>query len=164
MPFFFCLRDLSCPTNQGSNPHPWQWKCKVLTTGLPGTSQGNSCSMNNLRVILSSSCLLLVFLHYFLSLPTPYSHPLTLSSLPLLGKSVSFKDQHILQIVKLFSLGRFIFLWNWIYTPRKNPEGTTQRVVLHETKRFQGFKSNFSHESFLWHTLIDFLFLKFTGW
>ena len=31
----------------------------------------------------------------------------------------------------------------------KNPEGTTQRVVLHETKRLEGFKSNFSLESFL---------------
>ena len=23
---------------QGLNPHPWQWKCQVLTTGLPGKS------------------------------------------------------------------------------------------------------------------------------
>ena len=25
---------------QGSNPHPLHWQCKVLTTGLPGKSQG----------------------------------------------------------------------------------------------------------------------------
>ena len=165
MLFFLCLKDLSCSTNQGSNPRPRQWNCRVLTKGPPGTSQGNSWSTKNLRVILSSSCLLLFFLHYFLSLPTPHSHPLNSPlSLPLLGKSVSFKDQHILQIVKLFPLGRFLFLWNWISTPRKNPEGTTQRIVLHETKPLQGFKSNFIHESFLWHAPINFLFFNFTGW
>ena len=26
--------------DQGLNLHPWQWNCGVLTTGLPGNSQG----------------------------------------------------------------------------------------------------------------------------
>lgn len=24
--------------DKGLNPHPWQWKCRILTTGLPGNS------------------------------------------------------------------------------------------------------------------------------
>ena len=165
MLFFLCLKDLSCSTNQGSNPRPWQWNCRVLTKGPPGTSQGNSWSTKKLEgyfIFLLSSAF---FSPLFSFSPHPHSHPLNSPlSLPLLGKSVSFKDQHILQIVKLFPLGRFLFLWNWISTPRKNPEGTTQRIVLHETKPLQGFKSNFIHESFLWHAPINFLFFNFTGW
>ena len=30
--------------DQGSNPHPLQWKLRVLTTGLPGKSQENILS------------------------------------------------------------------------------------------------------------------------
>ena len=30
--------------DQGSNPCPLQWKCRVLTTGLPRNSQGSSGS------------------------------------------------------------------------------------------------------------------------
>ena len=32
------MRDLKFP-DQGSNPCPLQWKCRVLTTGPPGKSQ-----------------------------------------------------------------------------------------------------------------------------
>ena len=31
--------DFSSLTDQGSNPRPRHWKCRVLTTGLPGKSQ-----------------------------------------------------------------------------------------------------------------------------
>jgi len=36
--FFFPLYPLAMLPDQGLNPHPWQWKHKILSTGLPRNS------------------------------------------------------------------------------------------------------------------------------
>ena len=52
--FFFFLwgRGMLCSmgnlsSHQGLNPHPLQWTCGVLTTGLPGRSQGVSLDIHH---------------------------------------------------------------------------------------------------------------------
>ena len=53
--------DLSSPSNQGSNPHPVQWKCGVLTTGPPGKSpQGILFELNCSQVFVPRTSLKLL--------------------------------------------------------------------------------------------------------